>query len=220
MDENKKIRVALFGSFYRGYYMLSELLHGPHRELFSVVGVATDDVTQGYISRDKRVWRYPHRPEEETMVAEKAKMHGLPVFNGRIKSEPFYEMYERVWRPQLCVSATFGQLVDGRIFNPPEFGFFNVHPSIDDGWPSKYAGPNPFQSLIDDGCDHSRAMLHRVDAGLDTGEAIALSPRVDIPPGVTVVDMHKLTSPVIAKFVIPELLKLVERVRVERKMPA
>ena len=206
-----KIRIALFGSFYRGYYLLSELLHGPMRERFCVVGVATDDVSQSFISREKRVWQYPHRPEEATMVEEKAQTHGLPVYKGRVKTESFYEMYEREWRPQLCISATFGQRIDTRIFNFPQFGFFNIHPCVEDGWPSKYAGPNPFQGLINDGHDHSTAVLHRVDAGLDTGELVAMSPRVDMPPGVTVVDMHKLTSPVIAKFAVPELLKLVDR---------
>ena len=205
-----KIRIALFGSFYRGYYLLTELLNGPLRERFCVVGVATDDVTQGFISRAKRVWQYPHRPEEATMVGQKAEMHGLAVYKGRVKTELFYSIYEQVWRPHLCISATFGQRIDARLFNFPQFGFFNIHPCAEDGWPSKYAGPNPFQALIRDGYDHSTAALHRVDAGLDTGELIAMSPRVGIPPGASVVDMHKLTSPVIAKFAVPELLRLVD----------
>lgn len=210
MNKDQKIRIAVFGSFYRGYYLLAELLHGPHRDRFSIVGVATDDVAQGFISREKRVWQYPHRSEEETMVELKAARHGLSVYKARVKTEAFYEIYEREWQPQLCVSATFGQRIDARLFNYPKFGFFNIHPCIDDGWPSKYAGPNPFQGLIDDGHDHSKAVLHRVDEGLDTGEPVAMSSRIDMPPGTTVIDMHKLTSPVIAKFAVPELLKLVE----------
>ena len=79
---------------------------------------------------------------------------------------------------------------------------------MEDGWPSKYAGPNPFQALRDDGHDHTTAALHRVDSGFDTGELIAMSQRIAMPPNASVVDMHKLTAPVIAKFAVPELARL------------
>jgi methionyl-tRNA formyltransferase len=204
----KRIRVAVFGSFYRGYYVLDELLHGPLKELFTVVGVATDDVAQPFISRDLRVWQYPHRPWEETMVERRAQAHGVPVYKGRVKHDTFYQLFEQEWTPDLCVSATFGQRIDARLFNFPKLGFFNIHPCMDDGWPSKYAGPNPFQALMDDGQDHTKAALHRVEEGFDTGELIAMSARVAMPPDATVVDMHKITSPVIARFAVGELAKL------------
>jgi len=204
----KRARVAVFGSFYRGYYVLDELLHGPLRELFTVVGVATDDVTQPFISRELRVWQYPHRPWEETMVERHAQAHGVSVYNGRIKHDTFYQLFEQEWTPDLCVSATFGQRIDARLFNFPKHGFFNILPCTDDFWPSKYAGPNPFQALMDDEQDHTKAALHRVDEGFDTGELIAMSERVAMPPDATVVDMYKITSPVIARFAVGELAKL------------
>ena len=67
-----EIRIAVFGSFHRGFHVLSELLKGPLASRVRVVGVATDDVHSGHISRDRRVWAYPHAPEEETMVEELA----------------------------------------------------------------------------------------------------------------------------------------------------
>lgn len=206
----EKIKIVLFGSFYRGYYMLEELLHGPLNAYFSLVGIATDDVKQTYISRDKRVWQYPHRPDEETMVEEKAKIYSLPVYKGRVKTDTFYDLFENEWQPDLCISATFGQRIDARLFEYPRFGFFNIHPCIGDGWPSKYAGPNPFQALKNDGHNHTTAALHRVDGDMDTGELMAMSPRIAMPPHATVVDMHKITSPVIAKFAVPELMRIVK----------
>jgi len=206
----KKIRIVLFGSFYRGYYMLTELLHGPFSKQFMVVGVATDDVAQPFISADKRVWQYPHQQAEETMVERLALLHELPVYTGRVKSEDFYKIYEQEWKPDICIAATFGQLIDAQLFNFPKRGFFNIHPCVDDGWPSKYAGPNPFHAMKCDGHDHTVAALHRVDSGFDTGKLIALSPRVAMPTHATVVDMHKITSPVFAKFAVPELIKLVQ----------
>jgi len=205
-----KIRIALFGSFYRGYYLLSELLYGPLSAHFMVVGVATDDVAQPFIGADKRVWQYAHLPAEETMVERYARQHGLPVYTSRIKNDGFYNTYEQQWKPDMCVAATFGQLIDARLFDFPKCGFFNIHPCVNDGWPSKYAGPNPFHALKNDGHDHAVAALHRVDRGFDSGELIALSPRVSMPTDATVVDMHKITSPVFAKFAVPELLKLAQ----------
>lgn len=202
------IRTAVFGSFYRGYFLLDELVHGAHRRHFEVVGVATDDPSQSFISRDKRVWQYPHSPTEAGMVETQARLLGIPVYTGRVKSPEFYEMYENHWRPHLCISGTFGQKIDARLFDFPVHGFFNTHPCQDGPWPSPYAGPNPFAMLMADGRDHTTVALHRVDAGLDTGELIAMSERIAIPPGVSVVDMHKITAPVIAKFAVGRLLEM------------
>ena len=205
-----KIKIAVFGSFYRGYFVLDELLNGPLKDRFSIVGVATDDVSQPFISSDVRVWQYPHEAHEETMVERLAHSYGLPVYKGRVKSDDFYQMYEQQWAPDLCVSATFGQLFNARLFAQPRLGFFNVHPCIDDAWPSKYVGPNPFRALMEDGKTYTMGALHRVDATFDTGELMALSPRIAIPTGASVVDMHKISSPVISRFVVQELIKLAQ----------
>ena len=95
-----------------------------------------------------------------------------------------------------------------RVSARPELGFFNIHPCINDGWPSRYAGPNPFKALLDDGHDHAKAALHRIDEGFDTGELLAMSGRIAMPPNATVIDMHKITSPMFARFAITELVKL------------
>lgn len=208
-----RVRIALLGSFYRGYYLLDELLHGPHRHRFEVVGVATDDVSSNHIHHDKRVWSYPHAPWEERMVEALATQHGLALFNGRVDEPPFVEQFCEAWAPDVGVSATYGQRIVPAIFNRPSMGFFNVHPCNDQGWPSRYAGPNPFQGLIDDGEDYTMAALHRVNEHFDQGSLVALSDRIALPRGAGVVDMHKLTSPVIGKFVVNELVHMLDRAR-------
>jgi len=202
------IRIAVFGSFYRGFYVLDELIYGPHSKRFMVVGVATDDLSQKFVNANRRVWQYDHKPEEETMVERHARDHGLPVYKGRVKDDSFYDMFVDSWKPDICVSCTFGQRIDTRIFDYPRLGFYNLHPCKQGEWPSKYAGPNPFAELIADGHDYTQIALHRVDAGFDTGELMGMSPRIDIPPAATVVDMHKLTSPAVAKYAIGELAAL------------
>lgn len=207
------VRIAVFGSFYRGYCLIDALLHGPHRGHFKLVGVATDDVGESFVSRERRVWQYPHQPWEERMVAEQALRHRLPLHTGRVKTDAFRRLLRETWRPHLCIAATFGQRIDEALYTTPPLGFYNLHPCVQGPWPSPYAGPNPFQALIDDGQDHAVLALHQVDEGFDTGEIVAWSERVPLPPGATVVDMHKLTSPVAAHFAVNEMLRIVERAR-------
>jgi methionyl-tRNA formyltransferase len=205
------IRLVILGSFYRGYCVLDEFLtRGPSAGI-QVVGVATDDPTQTFISKEKRLWQYPHELAEEVMVEQLAHKNGLPVYKGRVKTEAFYDCYESVWRPDICLSATFGQRIDQRLFSFPRLGFFNLHPCIADGWPSRYAGPNPFQGLKDDGMSHTQVAFHHVDDGFDSGTLVAMSERIGFPPNASVIDLHKMTSPLVAKFAFDQTLKMVEQ---------
>jgi len=203
------IRLVIFGSFYRGFCVLDEFLNRGAQHGIEVVGVATDDPTQSFISKDKRLWQYPHEEHEQVMVERLAQKHGLPVHKERVKTEAFYECYEKQWRPDICLSATFGQRIDQRLFSFPRFGFFNLHPCIADTWPSQYAGPNPFQALKDDGYTHTQVAYHEVDDGFDTGKLLAMSERIGFPPNASVIDLHKMTSPLVAKFAFEQTLKLI-----------
>jgi methionyl-tRNA formyltransferase len=207
----RELRVALFGSFYRGYCVLDELLLGPLREKVVVVGVATDDPSQSFVSPYKRVWQYAHQSWEETMVADRAVRSGLPVYRDRVKSERFYRIFEEEWRPELCIMATFGQRIDSRLYGYPRAGFYNLHPSDDGVWPSRYAGGNPFRMMLDDRAGYCVIRMHRVDDGWDTGHLVATSERIAVPPDCTVVDLHKMSSPVAALLVRGEISRLLDR---------
>jgi len=124
-----RTRVAVFGSFHGGFHVLSELLEPPLAELVSVVGVATDDPAQPFVHADVRLWKYPHTEAEEQMVRELAESSGLPIYTGRVKAPEFERMFVEEWKPNLCLMATFGQLISKRIFQVPQLGFFNFHHS-------------------------------------------------------------------------------------------
>jgi methionyl-tRNA formyltransferase len=208
-----KVRVALFGSFYRGYYVLHELLNGDVCRDIEVVGVATDDANQAYVSPSKRVWQYPHVLAERSMVETLARSYRLDVYTGRVKTAEFYERMSQHWKPDLCIMATFGQKISPELFNAPPLGFYNLHPCIDDSWPSTYVGGNPFQALLDNHQPYTVIAMHRVDEGFDTGELIAYSERIAIPPHVSVVDLHKITSTVAGKLAAAEIKKIIVRER-------
>lgn len=202
------LRIAVFGSFYRGYHVLHELLTGSLADRVVVVGVATDDPLQAFVNPGKRVWQYPHHPDERTMVGRLAQERGIPVYTDRVKCPAFYALIENDWKPDLCIMATFGQKIDERLYAFPAMGFYNLHPCKDDAWPSRYVGGNPFQHLIDDGSEYCVIAMHRVDDGFDTGELVAFSERIAIPEGVGVVDLHKLTAPIAAWLAAREIARL------------
>lgn len=207
MKNTQRKRIALFGSFYRGFHVLNELLHGELSELVEVVGVATDDPNNAFVSPEKRVWQYPYTEDERLMVRRKAESLGIEVYTERVKTEEFYELFEKKWAPEICIMATFGQLISQRLFNYPTLGFYNLHPCHDEKWPS-YVGGNPFKYLLEDKRDYAVIAIHHVNQDFDDGRLVAFSQRVSIPKGASVVDLHKLTSPVAANLVSKELQKI------------
>ncbi len=211
INVKKKLKVAMLGSFYRGYYLLNELLFGEISQFIEIVGVATDDPKNTFISADKRVWQYPHSIAEAEMVENLAIEHHLPVFKGRVNSDEFYDVFKNQWQPEIALMATFGQRIGLRLINTPTICFYNLHPCIDDKWPSKYVGGNPFHGLIQDGQKYTRVSLHEVDEGFDTGKLIKFSDRIAIPPGASVIDMHKITAFAAAKLAADETLKIITR---------
>lgn len=207
----RKVRVAVFGSFYRGYYLLSEMLFGKISESVEVVGVATDNPDHTFVNPHKRVWQYPHTPYEREMVARLAVRQGLDVFSHRVNEAAFHEVIETRWRPDVCVMATFGQRIHRHLIDYPRLGFYNLHPCIDDGWPSKYAGGNPFSALMRDGQNYIRIAFHAIDENFDSGDLVAMSPAIAIPDEASVVDMHKITSVSAARLAADEIQKIIDR---------
>lgn len=208
-----KCRVAVFGSFYRGFYLLNELLYGRVSEHVTVVGVATDDPDASFVSADRRVWQYPHTSYEKTMVATLARDHQLEPFLGKVNDPNFYEIFEGTWKPDLCVMGTFGQRIGKRLIDQPRLGFYNLHPCIDDAWPSKYIGGNPFEALMQDGHRYSCVVFHGIDEGFDTGPFIARTDRIALPAETTVTDMHKISSYAAAQLAGKEIGKILSENR-------
>lgn len=206
-----KVRIALFGSFYRGFYMLNELLFGEISERIEVVGVATDDPRNSFVSPQKRVWQYPHSEYERNMVELLAKKHGLPVWKDRVNVDDFHAIIENEWKPELCVMSTFGQLIRKRLIHYPSMGFYNLHPCLDDTWPSKYVGGNPFDAMKKDHMPYIRVAFHAIDETFDTGPLIAMGDKIAIPDEASVVDMHKITSVSAARLAADELIKIMDR---------
>lgn len=202
----RQLRVALFGSFHGGRHVLDILLRQFPRAI-RVVGVATDNPRHPFTNAPKRLWKYPHTPEEETLVTALAEEHGLPVFTGRVKTAQFHRVFAEEWRPELCLMATFGQLIPAHLISFPSLGFFNFHHS-DEFWPS-YPGPDPIRDMLADGKTQAFLNMHRVTEVLDGGELIARSPAIEIGPGTNAVEVHRRSWAHLNGFITNEVYRLV-----------
>ncbi len=203
-----KTRVAVFGSFYGGYHVLSEFLEPPLAELITVTGVATDDPSQPFTHADVRLWKYPHTQAEEQLVTSLAQANDLPVYTGRVKTPEFERMFREEWRPDLCLMATFGQKIPRSIFEVPRLGFYNYHHS-DEVWPS-YPGPDPIAAMVHDGKTQVVITMHEVTDVLDGGAAFARSHPVPLPPEANSVKVHRITWPQMGPFIRRQVLKLLK----------
>ncbi len=205
-----KLRVAVFGSFMGGYHVLKELLLGELAGQVQIVGVATDDPTQPFTHPNVRLWKYPHTRDDELLVPRFARDHGLPVFDGRVKSPEFLDRFFNEWQPDHCLMATFGQKIPNALISYPSRGFYNFHHSSDT-WPS-YPGPDPIAAMVRDGRKHLVLTFHRVTDVIDGGEFVARSHSVAIPAGVNAVEMHRITGPQMGPFIRREVATILHAV--------
>ena len=108
-------------------------------------------------------------------------------------------MFVEEWQPDLCLMATFGQMIPRSLFEVPRLGFYNFHHS-DDVWPS-YPGPDPIRDMVRDGKTHVVITMHEVTAVLDGGAAFARSHKVPLPPDANSVKIHRITWPQMGPFI-------------------
>ncbi|WP_353776853.1 formyltransferase family protein [Winogradskyella sp. 3972H.M.0a.05] len=186
-----KIKTLVFGSLHSGYSLLFELLKGDLSSYVDVRGVISDDLHQTCLDSPERKWQYGFTPEEERMVIDLALRHNIDVYTGNVNTANFLNQY-KMWNPELCFSACFGQIFNEELFSHPEYGFYNFHPS-GETWPS-YRGPQPFEGIMNDRLDHFYISAHVVDAKPDNGLRIARSRNIPIMPNMDIDGLNKIAS--------------------------
>ena len=95
-----------------------------------------------------------------------AEKHGIPVFQfEKVRRREGREAIEAL-RPDLCVTAAFGQILSQRILDIPPMGTVNVHASL----LPKYRGSAPINWCIALGEKKAGVTTMFTDAGIDTGD--------------------------------------------------
>ncbi|GGH43897.1 methionyl-tRNA formyltransferase [Paenibacillus silvae] len=133
-------------------------------EGYHVVGVVTQpDKPQG---RKKVLTPTP--------VKAAAERYGLSVFQPIKLRDPEAVARLAEWKPDLIVTAAFGQILPKAVLDMPIRGCVNVHGSL----LPKYRGGAPIQRSIINGESVTGVTLMYMAEGLDTGDMIS---RVEVP---------------------------------------
>lgn len=99
-----------------------------------------------------------------------AQEHDIPVLQyQRIKSPEGVAALKAI-RPDLIVTAAFGQILSKEILDIPPLGCINVHASL----LPKYRGAAPIQWAIIQGETKTGVTIMYMDEGLDTGDIISM----------------------------------------------
>ncbi len=124
-------------------------------ERFSLIGVATQP--------DRPAGRKQYM--QPTAVGEYCAKNNLPVEKPKsVNSEPFLDLLQKK-KPELIVTAAFGQILKKPLLDLPTFGCLNVHAAL----LPKHRGAAPINAAILEGDSKTGITFMRMDEGLDTG---------------------------------------------------
>ncbi|MGD8190104.1 methionyl-tRNA formyltransferase [Brevibacillus ginsengisoli] len=103
-------------------------------------------------------------------VKEAAMRHGLPVYQPeKIRQADALETILSETKPELIVTAAYGQILPKELLDAPRFGCINVHASL----LPKYRGGAPIHKCIVDGESESGVTIMYMVEALDAGDMIS-----------------------------------------------
>ena len=182
------MRVVFLGTPEFGVPSLEALIRSGH----DVAGVFTQpDKPKG---RGNKMQMSP--------VKECALAHGIPVFQPvKIRLDGVEDL--RALKPELCVTAAFGQILSQEILDIPTIGTVNVHSSL----LPKYRGSAPINWAIIQGETLTGVTTMMTDKGLDTGD-ILLQRETPILEGETAEELTRRMAPIGAELLLETLRRL------------
>ena len=148
----------------------------------ALAGVATDAVTDpsARISAGKRLWQH-YTPEQCRLSYERTRSFcvqgGIAFFSGSVHAPPF-QNWMQASKPDIIISAFYGQLIPEEVLRAPRLGAYNVHPSDTQ---HGIRGPRPFLDTIEAGLKqanghHGKVVVNELDAGFDEGRVVGETP--------------------------------------------
>ena len=136
-------------------------------------------------------------------VKELALAHGLRVLQPqRIRRDGVEDL--RSLKPDLCVTAAFGQILSQEVLDIPPMGTVNVHASL----LPRHRGSAPIAWAILEGDQEVGVTTMLTDAGIDTGHML-LKRSMPRDPGMTCGEMTEVLSRQGAELLV-ETLKAME----------
>ncbi|MDR2766277.1 MAG: methionyl-tRNA formyltransferase [Holosporaceae bacterium] len=149
---------------------------------------------------------------QKSVVMEFAEAEGIPVHTPKtLRSADQLELF-RSLQANVAVVASYGLIVPQSIIDVPTMGFINVHASLLPRW----RGASPIRSAILAGDAKTGITIMRMDAGVDTGDIMAMQ-SVDIGPKVNHGELEKRLGFLGAEMVVDVLSHLDAYVAQTRK---
>lgn len=106
-------------------------------------------------------------PSPVGLVAEEL---GLPVLcPEKARDKDFLDEFEREVRPDLCITAAYGQYLPKRFLATPKFGTLNIHPSLLPRW----RGSSPVQRSLEAGDNPVGVSVLFTVSKMDAGPIVA-----------------------------------------------
>ncbi|MEW9667566.1 methionyl-tRNA formyltransferase [Ammoniphilus sp. 3BR4] len=145
-------------------------------------------------------------------VKEAALKRNLPVFQPEKLRDPEAVQHLLSLKPDLIVTAAYGQILPKEIIDLPQWGCINVHASL----LPKYRGGAPIHKAIVDGETESGVTIMYMVEKLDAGD-ILTQVRVPIEMEDTVGTLHDKLSAAGSDLLLDTIPRLVEGSIVPRK---
>ena len=147
------MRIVFLGTPIFAVKCLDKLIHSNHE----VVAVVTQ----------------PDKPSERgnkiefSEVKKYALANNIPLFQyNKISRDGLIDL--RALKPDIMVTAAYGQILSQDVLDIAKFGVINVHASI----LPKYRGASPIQTAIINGDTETGVTIMKTETGLDTGDII------------------------------------------------
>lgn len=156
----RNTRIVFMGTPEFAVPSLERLIAAGAAQGWQVVGVMTQPDRRA--GRGKKLTVSP--------VKEVALTHGIDILQpASLRKDPAAVDALAAWTPDLLVVAAYGLILPQRVLDIPRFGAVNVHASI---LPA-YRGASPITAALLDGRDETGVTIMLMDAGMDTGPALA-----------------------------------------------
>lgn len=131
-----------------------------------------------------------HRSPLPSPVKLMALSAGIPVLQPDRASDPLFLQSIGNLKPDLILTAAYGQILPKTLLNIPRHGCLNVHASL----LPKYRGAAPINWAIINGETETGISIMRMDPGLDTGPVLLQEPVPVLPDDTGVTLTRKLSD--------------------------
>lgn len=136
---------------------------------------------------------------QESPIYKIAKENNIPIYTPKSlrKSEKDREEFKKL-KPDLVVVVAYGLIIPEEILNVPTYGFINIHPSLLPRW----RGSSPMQRCLLSDDKETGVCIMKLDVGMDTGDIIKISDKINIDENVDIEYLHDKLSVDGAKMLI------------------